>query len=229
MVHRRRLTQILLSCGVAAGPLLVTVDVLGALARDDYDVLRHPVSSLALGPGGWAQTANFCMAGALSLAGAVGLARSEHTTTRHVGPLLVGVTALGLFGVGAFTTDAVGGYPPGTPEVAPGYTTAGALHDLLSAPAFLGLPTAAFVYAWWFRRRGEQAWARYSVGTAVGMLTVLALSSGASFNQMPAFFDYGGLLQRTGVGIGVVWFSALAVRAYRGASRDRGMRSPGRR
>lgn len=228
-MHRRRVTQVLLSCGVAAGPLLVTVDVVGALVRVDYDVLRHPVSSLALGPGGWVQTANFCLAGAMSLAGAVGLARSDHATPWRLGPILIGAAALGLLGVGAFTTDAVGGYPPGTPDVAPGYTTAGAMHDILSGPAFLGIPAAALVYACWFRRRGEQAWARYSVGTAAAMLGVLALSSGTSFNQVPTFFDYGGLLQRTGVGIGVTWFSALAVRVYRAVPGDRGAFRPGQR
>jgi hypothetical protein len=57
--------------------------------------LRHPVSSLALGDWGWLQTANFIVAGLLTLAFAVGLGlalRSEKGSTR--GPLLVGVWAV---------------------------------------------------------------------------------------------------------------------------------------
>ncbi len=44
--------------------------------RDGYRPLRHPVSSLALGPRGWIQAGNFAVAGTLFLAGAAGLARA---------------------------------------------------------------------------------------------------------------------------------------------------------
>jgi len=41
--------------------------------RTRYDPLRQPVSSLALGDWGWTQSANFIVAGLLTLAFAVGL------------------------------------------------------------------------------------------------------------------------------------------------------------
>lgn len=41
----------LLACGAIAGPLFVVAFLEGATC-DDYDPLRHPVSSLALGPSG---------------------------------------------------------------------------------------------------------------------------------------------------------------------------------
>jgi Protein of unknown function (DUF998) len=37
-------------CGVVAGPLFVLVFLIEGAMTPDYDPLRHPVSSLALGP-----------------------------------------------------------------------------------------------------------------------------------------------------------------------------------
>ena len=56
-------TRRLLRCGLAAGPVFVTAYLVEGAARDGYRPLRHPVSSLALGPGGWAQAANFAITG----------------------------------------------------------------------------------------------------------------------------------------------------------------------
>jgi hypothetical protein len=52
-------TRGLLRCGQAAGPVFVVAFLLEGARREDYLPLRHPVSSLALGPRGWVQTANF--------------------------------------------------------------------------------------------------------------------------------------------------------------------------
>jgi len=56
-------TRRLLRCGLAAWPVFVTAYLVEGAARDGYRPLRHPVSSLALGPGGWAQAANFAITG----------------------------------------------------------------------------------------------------------------------------------------------------------------------
>jgi hypothetical protein len=48
-------TRGLLRCGVVAGPVFVAVCLLEGTVRDAYRPLRHPVSSLALGPRGWIQ------------------------------------------------------------------------------------------------------------------------------------------------------------------------------
>ena len=69
-------TRRLLRCGAAAGPAFVAVFLLEGNGRDGYRPLRHPVSSLALGPHGWIQAGNFVVAGTLFLAGAAGLARA---------------------------------------------------------------------------------------------------------------------------------------------------------
>jgi hypothetical protein len=46
-------TRTLLACGVAAGPLFTGVSLLQVLARDGFDLGRHPLSLLSLGDAGW--------------------------------------------------------------------------------------------------------------------------------------------------------------------------------
>ncbi|MEV5892415.1 DUF998 domain-containing protein [Nonomuraea fuscirosea] len=121
--------------------------------------LRHPVSSLALGPSGWTQIANFITTGLLMLLFAIGLRRHLHAAGRPStwGPLLVGTYAIGLIGAGVFVTDPVGGYPLGTPAQAV-HTWHGMLHDSpFSLSVFASLAAACFVFAWRFtgwRERG---------------------------------------------------------------------------
>ena len=71
-------TRGLLYCGLVAGPVFVTTFLAEGATRDGYRPSRHPVSSLALGPRGRVQVANFAVAGTLVLAGAVGLGRAAN-------------------------------------------------------------------------------------------------------------------------------------------------------
>ena len=61
--------------------MFVTGFLAEGAARDGYRPLRHPVSSLALGPGGWVQAANFAVTGILILAAAAGLSRADDPAT----------------------------------------------------------------------------------------------------------------------------------------------------
>src|SRR5919107_4145856 len=82
----------LLACGAIAGPLFVIAFLFEGATRANYDSLRHPVSSLALGDYGWVQSASFVVAGLLTLAFFVGLRRAlEQGKGSTWGPLLVGV------------------------------------------------------------------------------------------------------------------------------------------
>lgn len=205
-------TRRLLRCGVAAGPLFVLTALAEGATRADYHPLRHPVSSLALGPRGWVQVANFSATGALYLGYAAGLWRAPRTVVgTRAGSTLIGAAAVGLLGAAAFVTDPVSGYPPGTPSAPGDYTTFGALHDLLSIPTFLGLPAAAFTFGHWFRKSGNRGWASYSTGSALMMLVFFGLAS-AAFNQAAVLVDLGGLFQRAAVTTGFGWLTALAIR-----------------
>jgi Protein of unknown function (DUF998) len=79
-------TRGLLRCGVAAGPVFAAVFLLEGGLRDGYRPLRHPVSSLALGPRGWIQAGNFAVAGTLVLAAAAGLARAGDPAASRAAP-----------------------------------------------------------------------------------------------------------------------------------------------
>jgi hypothetical protein len=207
-------TRALPICGAVAGPLFVTTFLVEGALKPDYNPMRHPVSSLALGPYGWTQAANFIAAGLLTLAFAAGLLLLPGVR-QTIGAVLVGIWAIGLIGAGIFVTDPVSGYPPGTPPTPVEPTTAGVLHDLFSVPAFFGLGLACFVLV----AGGGWRWRVYSIVTGVAFLATFFVS-GVAFSQ-EAFVDVGGLWQRISVTIGWAWITTLAVRQLLRSERSR--------
>jgi hypothetical protein len=208
-------TRKLLRCGVAAGPLFIAVSLLEGAVRHGYRPLRHPVSSLALGPRGWIQTGNFALTGTLFLAAAAGLARAgDPAATSRAAPALIGAAGAGLIGSAVFTTDPVSGYPPGTPDALTQPSRTGTAHNLAAVPVFLGLPAAAFACGWQSWRAGRHRFALYSVGTAVTMLTSMALAD-AGFGQSPRLVNLGGLFQRASIITGFSWVTVLSAHALR--------------
>jgi len=211
----RAWTRGLLRCGVAAGPVFVTVFLLEGAVRDGYRPLRHPVSSLALGPRGYIQTANFAVAGTLFLAAAAGLARTgDASASSRAAPALIGAAGAGLIGSAVFTTDPVSGYPPGTPDALTQPSATGIAHNLTAIPVFLGLPAAALVCGWRSWRAGQRGFALYSAGSAVTMLATTALAS-AGFGQSPRLVNLGGLFQRASIITGFTWLATTSAQALR--------------
>ncbi len=194
----------------------MAVFLLEGASREGYRPLRHPVSSLALGPRGWIQAANFTAAGTLFLAGAAGLARANaEEAGRRAVPALVGAAGAGLIASAAFTTDPVSGYPPGTPDALARPSRAGAAHNLAAVPVFVGLPAAAVACGWRSWRAGQRRFGLYSAGSGVAMLTSMALA-GAGFGQSTRWADRAGLLQRVSIITGFGWLAALSARALTG-------------
>ncbi len=184
----------LLRCGLAAGPVFVTAFLVQGAVREGY-----PVSSLALGPGGWIQAANFAVTGTLFLAGAAGLSRAGDPVTGSRGaPALIGAAGAGLIGAAVFTTDSASGYPPGTPDALPRPSRTGTAHNLAAIPVFLGLPAAALATSWRSWRSGRRGFGLYSLSTAITMLATTALA-GAGFGQSPRLTRLGGLFQRIAI------------------------------
>jgi len=206
-------TRGLLRSGVAAGPVFVTTFLAEGVRRDGYQPLRHPVSSLALGPRGWIQTANFAVTGTLCLAAATGLARAgDPAAGRRAVPVLIGATGAGLIGSAIFRTDPVSGYPPGTPNAPPRPSRAGIGHSLAALPVYFGLPAAAAIGGWRSWRAGRRGFGLYCTGTTLAMPAALTLGS-AGFGQSPRLVGLGGLFQRIGVLVGFAWLTALSARA----------------
>jgi hypothetical membrane protein len=202
----------LLRAGLVAGPLFAASFLLQGALRDGYDPMRHPVSSLALGPTGWVQVATFLAAGVLTVAFAAGLRRSLRPGPGAVaGPLLVAVWGVTLVGAGVFVTDPVGGYPAGTPPVPDPPSWHGLLHDLLAVPGFLGLAAAMLVFGYAFARRRARGWSIYS-GLSGVVFLILFVPASMGFSQEGPWVSTAGLLQRLTVGVGWLWLTALAVR-----------------
>ncbi len=210
----------LLCCGAAAGPLFVAVFVLEGTRRPDYRPLRHPVSSLALGSRGWVQRTNFAAAGALYLVGAAGLIRARDPLLgTRLGPTLFAGVGLGLLGSAVFCTDPVSGYPPGTPDAPADPTVTGAMHNIAALPIFLGIPAAALACAWRSHQAGRQGWGLYSAATGVSTLIGMALF-GAGFGQAsPRLTNRAGLLQRATIATGFGWLTAVSAHALRRSPR----------
>lgn len=195
---------ILLACGLAAGPLFTIAYLLEGAARAGYRPLRHPVSSLALGPAGWTQRANFVITGLLTLAFTAGMWLAGPS---RAGATLIGVWAAGLVAAGLFRTDPVSGYPPGTPDRLDHPTRAGAAHDGASLVGFLALTAACLVYA----TTGAAVWAGYSAASGVVFAATMALA-GVAFAQHPRLVAHGGLVQRASITVGLAWMTVLAAR-----------------
>jgi hypothetical protein len=203
----------LLRCGLWAGPVFAATFLAEGAVRDGYRPLRHPVSSLALGPRGWVQTANFAVTGALCLAGAAGLRLAgDRPAGSRTGPAMIAAAGAGLIGSAAFRTDPVGGYPPGTPGLPARPSRAGTAHNLAAVPVFLGLPAAAACYGWANWRAGRPGFAACCAAAAVTMPVTMALA-GAGFGQSSRLGGYGGLFQRAGIISGFAWLTAVSARA----------------
>lgn len=222
---RVRWNRGLLSCGLAAGPVFVTALLIQGAIRDGYRPSRHPVSSLALGPRGWVQAANFAGTGTLVLAGAAGL-RNAHDPAlgTRTGPVLIGAAGAGLIAAAVFATDPVSGYPPGTPDALIAPSRTGMVHNLAAVPVFVGLPAAAFICAWQAARIRQRGFGLYSVATATTMLATAALA-GAGFNQSTRLVNRAGSFQRASIITGFGWLTALSARALKRASATEASRS----
>ena len=159
----------LLRFGIVAGPFYVVLGLVQALVRDGFDLSRHPLSLLANGPGGWIQTANFALTGAMVVAAAVGLRRA-------LAPALAPAWFLGAFGVGmllaaVFPADPVDGFPPGTPPGFPAsMSTAGLLHFVAGALGFTCLAISCLLSTRALSRRGDRGLARLSAAAGIVVL-----------------------------------------------------------
>ena len=204
-------TRVLLFCGALAGPLFTIVWFFTGLTRATYNPLRHPVSSLAIGPLGWTQVSNFLVTGLLTLALAYGLRDALRSRGGSKWTIIwIAGVGIGLIGAGLFVADPMNGYPPGTPLLLMKPTVIGRLHRLFSALVFFGLPGAGFTLARLFHRTGEHLWAFYSRVSAIAFLIMFVLTS-IGFALVEPFVNFAGLLQRLTLLIGLAWMTFLPI------------------
>lgn len=201
-------TRSLLGWGVVAGVFYLAVGVIRGLTREGFSFTEHALSLLMLGEGGWIQSANLIVSGAMVVAAALGFNRamSPGKGARSAG-LLVGVYGAALIGSGIFPPDPVDGFPD--PASTAEGTAGGVMHVALGGIGFLALVAATFVVAGWLTRRGDLGAAtRSRVAGAVvliGFLGGAALSTGAA----------GVALLWIAVIAGWVWLAFTSLGLYR--------------
>lgn len=160
----------LLALGVLAGPFYLVVGLAQALVREGFDLGRHALSSLANGPGGWVQTANFVLSGIMVIAAAIGIGRKLRPHSRTAGWILGGFGA-GMLVAAVFPADPVDGFPPGTPEGFPTtLSTAGAIHFAAGGLGFIALAVSCFVVGVAMTRRRAIGMAALSLFAGVSVI-----------------------------------------------------------
>ncbi|WP_431889774.1 DUF998 domain-containing protein [Nocardiopsis alba] len=199
--HRRRAA---LLAGAAAGPLFFASAGAQMLAREGFDITRHPISQLATGGTGWIQILTFVLAGAgiLALAAALGATVTEGTGRRAL-PVLVGVFGVGLIAAGVFTMDPEYGFPPGTPEgPVERMSWHGVAHSVAAAIAYTALAVAAIV---WAVRRARRRLMVSAVASAVVALVLL----------MPMHPEYMSVRIAVNGLVAFAWTSVLSLSLWR--------------
>jgi hypothetical protein len=188
-------TRALLTGGVVAGPLYVAVWLIQAFTREGFDITRHPASLLANGGPGWIQTANFVIAGLLSIGAAVGLRRTLNGRGYRWAPRLLGAYGVGLLLAAIFPADPGAGFPVGTPADYAEVSTRGMGQFVAGSIGFSGLIAACLVMAAHYRGAGRTAFSRYSAATGILFFAAFAgLSAGAGSRPTIVAFDIAVIL-----------------------------------
>src|SRR6266566_9940513 len=156
----QRVTKSLLGYGVLAGVVFQTSVLIQGLTRHGFRIAHDDASLLSNGPLGWIQVTTFLLAGALTIAAAVGMRRAM---TSRWAPRLIGMYGAGLIGAGLFSADPADGFGPGAPLGKATHISWHAAGHLVAAGiGFAALIAACFVVARYFSRRGRRGMSIYS-------------------------------------------------------------------
>lgn len=193
-----------LVAGIIAGPLFVATATAQVLARDGFDLARHPLSLLANGEHGWVQIANFILAGLLSLAFAWALApRVRGGRGETWIPRLLALFGVGLVIGGVFPADPALGFPAGAPAGVPEQMSIpGLIHAFAPPVAFVSLIAACWIMASRYAKHGQPTAALVTRVVAVTCF-VLTLPVGPLFS----------VRLFAAVAIGFAWIAVVAAQA----------------
>jgi hypothetical protein len=204
------ITRSLLGFGVIAMPMFVTVSLVEGVTRAGFRFTTHSWSLLANGAWGWIHITTMILAGAMTVAFAVGLRRWLGTgIAAGWGPRLIALHGAGLIAAGVLIADPSMGFPPGTPAGAGPVSWHGVGHLVSATIGFVGLIAGCFVLARRFARDGAAGLARFTrlTGAVFGLGFVgVAAGQGAAWSLL-AF--------TAAVGLTAVWSASTAIHAYR--------------
>lgn len=157
-----------------AGPAFALVVIVQAATRSGFSLAEQPLSLLALGPGGYIQTAAFFAAGALFTVGAIACERTMPSTARRSPARLVGLFGICLIVAGLFPADPAYGYPVGADDAT---TWTGAVHNAAAGIGGLALVVAAALASLQQRRAQQPRRAIVSGTVAAASLLIGAIGS----------------------------------------------------
>jgi hypothetical protein len=197
--------------GVIAPILFTSVYLVEGATRPGYDPIRHQVSLLSLGDGGWVQVVSFLVNGPLLIGFAIAMrARLGDGSGALAGPVALGLAGLGLIVAGLFSSQPLFGYPPGTrPGMATEVTPTSLLHVFGAFLLIFGIIAAAMIFARRFRQAGAVGWAVASFGAGLVVFVSFGASGGGPSGEL-LFPEVSGLLQRIALVTGLGWVAALA-------------------
>jgi len=202
-------TRAALRCAAVAAPLWAAVSLAQAVTREGFDLTRHPLSALSNGSLGWLQTANFLVAGLLTVIGAIGLSRVMAGTPGGTwAPRLVGISGFGLIAAGVLVMDPADGFPVGTPAGLPTAMTWHSYgHMVAGTVCFTALIAACYVLGRHFSRADDRfaAVASRVAGTALLVGNIWAITGGRA----------GSLTLAIGAIAAMLWVSVVAARYLR--------------
>src|SRR6266702_4025157 len=214
----QRVTKSLLGYGVLAGVAFEASILVQGLTRHGFRLAHHDASLLSNGPLGWIQIVTFLVAGAMTIACAIGMRRAMAGRAGGTwGPRLIAVYGAGLMAAGLLRADPADGFGPGAPAGKAVHVSWHAAGHLISASiGFTALIVACFVIARYFTRERHRGLAVYSRVTGLAFLAAFAgVTTGSSSSAIVLPF-YAGVL------VAWIWVAATAVHLYRraGAAAD---------
>jgi hypothetical protein len=203
----QRVTKSLLGYGVLAGVIFEASVLIQGLTRHGFRIAHDDASLLSNGPLGWIQITTFLLAGAMTIAAAVGVRRA---TASRWAPRLIAVYGAGLIGAGIFSADPASGFGPGAPLGKAAHVSwHGAGHLVAASIGFAALIAASFVFARYFSRRGRRGLAWYSLLTGIVFGAAFAGVATGSASSAVVLPFYAAVLAA------FAWLAIVCVHLYR--------------
>ena len=174
-----RVTRSLLGYGPLAATVFVGSIFIQGLTRRGFSITHDDASLLANGPLGWIQVVTFLVAGAMTIAAAVGVRRA---LPGRWAPRLLGLYGAGLMAAGVFRADPASGFGPGAPAGRAVHVSwHGDGHLIAASIGFIAVIAACFVVARSLSRAGHRRLAIYSRITGVVFAAAFAgVTTGSS-------------------------------------------------
>ena len=174
-----RITRSLLGYGPLAGAVFMGSIFIQGLTRRGFSIPHDDASLLANGPLGWIQVVTFLVAGAMTIAAAVGVRRALPS---RWAPRLLGLYGAGLLAAGVFRADPAGGFGPGAPAGRAAHISwHGGGHLIAASIGFVAVIAACFIVARCLSRAGHRGLAIYSQVTGAAFAAAFAgVTTGSS-------------------------------------------------